>query len=268
MSQGRSEIKALLEAHGIRPRRSLGQNFLADPNLVDRIVRTSTIGPDDRVVEVGAGTGTLTSGLAATGATVVAYEVDLRLLPVLRDVLAGTEVELRSEDVMVTDLATALAPGRWTMVANLPYNVGTPLVLDVLRRVPAIERLVVMVQREVADRLVAGPGSRAYGVPSIVASLHADTRLEFTVPPSVFYPAPDVESAVVSMARIDAAPRSESAIELAGAVFRQRRKMMRRSLSTVVDDAAKVLAAAGIDETSRPEDLPPEAFVRLAEVIG
>ena len=268
MPQGRAEIKALLEAHGIRPRRSLGQNFLADPNLVDRIVRTGNIGEDDQVVEVGAGTGTLTRGLAATGATVVAYEIDKRLLPVLHEVLAGTDVDLRADDVMATDLTTALGPGQWTMVANLPYNVGTPLVLDVLRRVPAIERLVVMVQREVADRLIAGPGSRAYGVPSIVASLHALTRLEFTVPPSVFYPAPEVESAVVSMERVKASPLSESAIELAGVVFRQRRKMMRRSLSTVVDDAAGVLAAAGIEETSRPEDLEPEAFLRLAGVIG
>ncbi|MCP3993868.1 MAG: 16S rRNA (adenine(1518)-N(6)/adenine(1519)-N(6))-dimethyltransferase RsmA [bacterium] len=267
MSQGRAEIRALLEAHGIRPRRSLGQNFLADPNLVDRIVRTGDIGPSDQVVEIGAGTGTLTRGLAATGAKVIAYEIDARLLPILDEVLAGTDVDLRAADVMEIDLAAALGPGPWTMVANLPYNVGTPLVLDVLRRVPAIERLVVMVQREVADRFVAGPGSRAYGVPSIVASLHAQTRFAFAVPPSVFYPAPEVESAVVSMERIESSPLSERAIELAGAVFRQRRKMMRRSLSTVAEDAPALLAAAGIEETSRPEDLEPAAFLRLAEVM-
>ncbi len=267
MSQGRNEIKALLEAHGLRPQRNLGQNFLADPNLVDRIVRTAAVGPGDQVVEVGAGTGTLTRGLAATGATIVAYEIDQRLLPVLAEVLQDTDVELRGQDITKVDLAAVLTPGSWTMVANLPYNVGTPLVLDVLRLVPAITRLVVMVQREVAERFVATPGSKAYGVPSIVTALHTKTGLAFTVPPAVFYPAPDVDSAVVEMVRIEAPPQAEVAIEIAGAVFRQRRKMLRRSLASVVENPAAVLAAAGIDETARPEDLPPQAFVRLAEVL-
>ncbi|MDJ0953105.1 MAG: 16S rRNA (adenine(1518)-N(6)/adenine(1519)-N(6))-dimethyltransferase RsmA [Acidimicrobiia bacterium] len=267
MPQGRNEIRALLEAHGVRPRRSLGQNFLADPNLVDRIVRTAGPGPGDRIVEVGAGTGTLTRGLAATGADVLAFEVDRRLLPVLEETLSGTDVDLRGDDVTKVDLGAVLGEGPWTMVANLPYNVGTPLVLEVLRDVPAVVRLVVMVQREVADRFVAGPGSRTYGVPSVVVALHADTELAFTVPPSVFYPVPEVESAVVTMSRIDPPEHVDSAIQLAGVAFRQRRKMLRRSLSSVVADAGAVLAAAGIDATARPEDLPPNAFVRLAEAM-
>jgi 16S rRNA (adenine1518-N6/adenine1519-N6)-dimethyltransferase len=268
MAQGRNEIKALLSAHGIRPRRSLGQNFLADPNLVRRIVRTAAIGAGDRVVEIGAGTGTLTRGLAAVGARVIAYEVDERLLPVLAEVLADTDVEIRGEDATKVDLATVLTPAPWTMVANLPYNVGTPLVLDVLRKVPAITRLIVMVQREVAERFVAPAGSKAYGVPSIVAALYTRTALAFTVPASVFYPAPDVESAVVEMTRIEAPALADSAIEIARVVFRQRRKMLRRSLVEMVDDPGAVLAAAGIDETARPEDLPPDAFVRLAGAIA
>ncbi len=268
MPQGRAEIKALLDAHGIRPRRALGQNFLADPNLVDRIVRTAGVGTGDKVLEVGAGTGTLTRGLAATGAEVLAFEIDQRLLPVLEATLAGTHVELRGDDVTKIDLANVLGDGRWTMVANLPYNVGTPLVLDVLRRVPAIRRLVVMVQREVADRFVAPPGSKAYGVPSIVVALHTNTEMAFTVPPSVFYPAPEVDSAVIVMSRIEPPPHAEGAIELAGAVFRQRRKMLRRSLASVVAEPGPVLAAAGIDDTARPEDLVPEAFVRLAEELA
>jgi 16S rRNA (adenine1518-N6/adenine1519-N6)-dimethyltransferase len=267
MVQGRTEIKDLLAAHGLKPQRRLGQNFLADPNLVDRIVRTSAIGPGDRVVEVGAGTGTLTRALAATGARVVAYEIDRGLLPVLESVLAGTDVEVRAEDVTRTDFATALDPGRWTMVANLPYNVGTPLVLDVLRHVPSIDRLIVMVQREVADRLVAGPGSRLYGVPSVVAALHAETRLAFTVPPEVFYPMPDVESAVVEITRVSPAPLTEEAIELAGVVFRQRRKMLRRSLADVCDDPVGVLTRVGIAATARPEDLAPSDFVDIAGAI-
>lgn len=267
MAQGRNEIKALLAAHGIRPRRSLGQNFLADPNLVYRMVRTASVRAGDRVVEIGAGTGTLTRGLAAAGAHVVAYEVDDRLLPILTDVLEGSDVEVRGEDATKVDLASVLVPPPWTMVANLPYNVGTPLVLDVLRTVPAVTRLVVMVQREVAERFVATPGSKAYGVPSIVAALHARTSLAYTVPPSVFYPAPEVESAVLEIARIQPPVLAEDAIELAGVAFRQRRKMLRRSLASVAPDPAAALTAAGIEETSRPEDLPAAAFVRLAEAL-
>jgi len=266
--QGRAEIKSLLGAHGLKPQRSLGQNFLADPNLVDRIVRIAGVGPGDRVVEVGAGTGTLTKALAATGARVVAYEVDRGLVRLLEDVLAGTEVDLRLDDATRVDLSAALGAGPWTMVANLPYNVGTPLVLDVLRHVPEITRLVVMVQQEVAERLVAGPGTRSYGVPSIVAALHADTEQVITVPPSVFYPMPEVDSAVIVLTRINPPAGVERAIDLAGVVFRQRRKMLRRSLATALDDPRAVLAAAGVDPTARPEDLPPAAFVRLAETIA
>lgn len=266
--QGRAEIRALLAAHGLKPQRQLGQNFLADPNFVDRIVRIAGVGPGDRVVEVGAGTGTLTRALADTGARVVAYEIDRGLVRLLEDVVVGTHVELRAEDVTKVDLADALGEGPWTMVANLPYNVGTPLVLDVLRAVPAITRLVVMVQKEVAERFAAGPGSRSYGVPSIVAALYADTELVATVPPSVFYPMPDIDSAVIVMTRIAPPAEAERAIAVAGRVFQQRRKMMRRSLSNVVDDPAGALAEAGIDPTVRPEDLSPEDFVKIARVIA
>lgn len=268
MAQGRGEIKALLERHGIRPKRRLGQNFLGDPNLVDRIVRTASVGPDDRVVEVGAGTGTLTRALAATGAAVLAFEVDPRLLPVLDEVLVGLEVEVRSEDVTKSDLGAILGAGPWTMVANLPYNVGTPLLLDVLRHVTVVTRMVVMVQREVADRLVATAGSKSYGLPSIVAQLNAAARVAFTVPPDVFFPVPEVESAVVEMERVTAPRLSEAAIELASVAFQQRRKMLRRSLVDVLHDPSATLAAAGISETARPEELRPADFLRLAEVVS
>ncbi len=266
MAQGRGEIKSLLESHGIRPKRSLGQNFLADPNLVDRIVRTAGVAAGDRVVEVGAGTGTLTRALATAGASVIAYEIDGRLLPVLHDVVAGLSVELRGEDVTRVDLGEALPGGPWTMVANLPYNVGTPLVLDVLRRVPKVTRLVVMVQREVAERFTAEPGSKIYGLPSVIVRLHAEASLAFTVPPEVFFPAPEVESAVVELDRIASSPLADRAIELAAVAFQQRRKMLRRSLANAVPDATAVLAEAGIDETARPEDLAADDFLRLAEV--
>lgn len=268
MAQGRGEIKALLEAHGIRPKRHLGQNFLGDPNLVERIVRTANVTMGDHVVEVGAGTGTLTRALAATGASVVAYEVDQQLVPVLDAVLGGLGVELRNEDITRVDLSAALRGGPWTMVANLPYNVGTPLVLDVLRHVPTVDRLIVMVQREVADRLVADSGSKAYGLPSVIARLNADSRIAFPVPRQVFFPVPEVESAVIEMTRIPAPPFAEAAIELAAVAFQQRRKMLRRSLADVLEDPVRTLSLAGLDPTARPEDLQPEEFLRLAQVVA
>jgi len=267
MAQGRGEIKSLLERHGIRPKRSLGQNFLGDPNLVSRIVRTADVGPGDLVVEIGAGTGTLTKALAATGATIVAYEIDARLLPVLDEVLAGSDVDVRAEDVTKADLGSVLDGGPWTMVANLPYNVGTPLVLEVLRHVPAVVRLVVMVQREVADRLVAVPGSKSYGLPSIVAGLNSVAQIAFTVPPDVFFPVPEIDSAVVKLERIVPPEHSEQAIEIAGVAFQQRRKMLRRSLADILPEPVAALAAAGVAETSRPEELEPADFVKLAEVV-
>jgi 16S rRNA (adenine1518-N6/adenine1519-N6)-dimethyltransferase len=252
----------------VHPRKRLGQNFLADPNTVDRIVRKAGVGSGDRVVEVGAGTGTLTAALAATGARVVAYEVDRSLEPVLAETLAGLDVDLRFADVSRLRLGDELEGHPWTMVANLPYNVGTGIVLDVLRGAPQVIRLLVMVQREVADRLLAGPGSRVYGLPSVVVALHGTGRVEFTVPPTVFIPRPAVVSSVLSIDRQPAAPSSERAITLAAAAFGMRRKMVRRSLAGALPDAEAALAAAGIDPTSRAEDLSPSDFLALAEAAA
>jgi len=263
-AQNRSEITALLERHGVSPVHRLGQHFLADANITRKIVSVAGVARGSMVVEVGAGTGTLTRALAAAGGHVVAYEIDRGLEPVLNEVTSGLDVELRIADVMDADLATDLEAGKWSLVANLPYNVGTPLVLDALRRVPDIERFVVMVQREVADRLVAAPGSRDYGLPSVVVGIHADARLDFTVPPQVFYPPPKVESAVVVMDRVPEPPGSERAIEFAAAAFNQRRKMLRRSLDKMLDNPTSTLESAGIDPTSRAEDLSPEDYLRLA----
>ena len=268
MPQGRGEIRARLEARGIRPTKKLGQNFLGDPNLVDRIVRAAAVGTGDRVLEVGAGTGALTRALADAGAQVVAYEIDRRLEAILREALAGTDVDLRIADITKVDLMAELGSERWVMVANLPYTVGTPVLLDALRFIPAIERFTVMVQREVADRLTASPGSRSYGMPSIVVALNSDARLLFTVPPDVFFPIPDVESAVVELVRKPAPAESERAIELATVAFQQRRKMLRRSLGGALADPAAALAAAAIPATARPEDIDAAAFVRLAQVTS
>ncbi len=266
--QGRREIVELLERHERRPRKSLGQHFLADPNIVDRIVRLADCGPTSRVVEIGAGTGTLTRALGAASDRVIAYEVDTSLRPLLHETLAGFDnVELRFADAMAVDFDSELASAPWTLVANLPYNVGTPLILDLLRSVPAIERFVVMVQREVADRLAADPGSRRYGLPSVTARLYATVRFGFAVPAQVFVPPPDVESAVVVLERVAAPSAASQAETLARAAFGQRRKMLRRSLATVLTDPESALLEAGIEPTARAEELSVDDYVRIADVV-
>jgi len=262
--QGRAEIKALLAEFELRPQRRLGQHFLADPNVVERIVLEAAIEPGDRVVEVGPGTGTLTRALAAAGAAVVAFEVDRALRPLLEQVTAGGDVTLRFEDALAADWAGEFDIGSWKMVANLPYNVGTPLLMDAVRSAFGIHRFVVMVQREVAARLVAEPGSRRYGLPSVVAQLHTNPRIAFRVSPAVFIPPPEVESAVVVMERIRSHPLAEAAARIASTAFQQRRKMLRGSLAGIVDRPG--FEAAEISPSARPEELSAADFLRLAEI--
>jgi 16S rRNA (adenine1518-N6/adenine1519-N6)-dimethyltransferase len=263
-AQSRAAIRALLDRHGVRPDRNYGQNFLADPNIVRKIVATADVG-EGRVIEVGAGTGSLTSVLAAGADRVVAYEVDADLLPILAETVSGRpNVEIRNADASTVSLGKELDGEPWILVANLPYNVGTGILLDTLRHSPTITRFVVMVQTEVADRLLASPGSRTYGLPSVVVGLHARGRRAFSVPPQVFEPAPTVGSAVVVLDREPADPRSERAIQIAAAAFGQRRKMLRRSLAGVVADPTSVLEAAGIDPTARAEHIAPGDYLAIA----
>lgn len=261
-----AKILALLERHGVRPRKMFGQHFLADRNLIDKVVALADVAPGDRVVEIGAGTGALTIALIERGARVVAYEVDEALRPVLEETLADLPVDLRFADVMEVDLDAELEDSPWNMVANLPYNVGTPLLLDVLLHVPCIESMTVMVQSEVADRLIARPGTGVYGLPSVIVGLAGRPVDSFKVPPQVFVPPPQVSSTVV---RIDRKPMPEgttAAVELARRAFGQRRKMLRRSLSEVVPAGA--YSRAGISPTARPEALSPLDFLRLAEATA
>lgn len=265
-AQSRSEIDALLSRFGLAPRHSLGQHFLADPNVVERIVRVSGVGAGDRVVEVGVGTGTLTRLLAETGASVVAYEIDRGLEPLLAEVLTGLDVEVRFGNALDVDFDADLAGTGWQLVANLPYNVGTPLVLDLLRSNTNISRLTVMLQREVVRRLVAKPNTSDYGLPSVIAALHARPVTSFTVPPQVFIPPPAVDSEVIVLERVTASADAPRAIELAQAAFGQRRKMLRKSLSTLLPNASAALELAGIDETRRAETLSADEYLRLAAV--
>ncbi|NNC91555.1 MAG: 16S rRNA (adenine(1518)-N(6)/adenine(1519)-N(6))-dimethyltransferase RsmA [Acidimicrobiia bacterium] len=263
-AQGRAEIVGLLRRHGVTPAKRLGQNFLVDPNIIRKIVDLAGVGPGDRVLEVGAGTGTLTRELAASGCDVLAYEVDERMRPILDEVLRGTDnVEVRFADAASAEITG----GSWTVVANLPYYLSTTLLLDWLQAGPQPERFVVMVQREVAERLAAGPGSRVYGIPSVIARLYATPRLAFRVPATVFYPQPEVESAVVELIRHEPPPHAATAARLAATAFGQRRKMLRRSLAGTLPEPETLLAAAGIDPRTRPEDLEVGQFLALAGVV-
>ncbi|OFW67566.1 MAG: ribosomal RNA small subunit methyltransferase A [Actinobacteria bacterium RBG_16_68_21] len=260
---GKRETRELLTRHGFRPTKHLGQHFLVEPNVVARIVEIAVLGREAQVIEIGAGAGTLTRALAATGARVIAYEIDDSLRPVLAETV-GDAADIRYDDAARVDWGVALPPGEWVVVANLPYNVGTPLVLDLLRWVPRITRLVVMLQREAIDRLAASPGSKIYGLPSVVVGLHGVVRIALRVPPHLFLPPPKVESAVAVIERRPADLAAEAAIALAAAGFAQRRKMIRSSLRSLLDDPEGTIAAAGLDATARAEDLAPGDWLRLA----
>jgi 16S rRNA (adenine1518-N6/adenine1519-N6)-dimethyltransferase len=265
------EAAELLARHGLAPRRSLGQNFVVDPNTVRRIARLAGVGPGDRVVEIGAGLGALTEALADTGAAVTAVEVDHGLMAVLAERLSGRGVRLVEGDARRLDWPAVLgAEGGWVLVANLPYNVATPLVADLLDGVPAVERMLVMVQREVGERLAAAPGDDGYGAVSVKVAYWATARVVGRVPPTVFLPRPKVESALVAITR-----RPEPAVgpevdrdglfALVRAGFGQRRKMLRRSLAALVEP--EDFDAAGIRPDARAEELDVTDWGRLAAVV-
>jgi 16S rRNA (adenine1518-N6/adenine1519-N6)-dimethyltransferase len=273
VTHSRSEIKRLLDAHGLRPARALGQNFVADPNTVRRIVRLAGVAPGTPVLEIGAGLGSLTLGLAEAGGRVVAVEADLRLLPALREVLSGTDVEVVGADALVLDFDTLLGQGGqsegWRVVANLPYNLATPMVIRLLEEATSVRSLLVMVQREVGERLAAGPGDAAYGAVSVKVAYWATAAVVGRVPPTVFVPRPKVESALVRIERrsvpaIDPARVAyERLFQVVRAGFAQRRKMLRRSLAGLVDE--RDFAGAGVDPRARAEDLSIEQWGALAE---
>ncbi|MEY5039584.1 MAG: ribosomal small subunit methyltransferase, partial [Actinomycetota bacterium] len=205
MTHSRSDIASLLEANGLSPRRAFGQNFVVDPNIVRKIARLSGVGPGDHVVEIGAGLGSLTLALAETGAHVLAVEIDNGVVEVLREVVANCDnVEVLHADAGELDWnSLAKQSQSWHVVANLPYNVATPLVADILDGVPAVRHLLVMVQREVADRFVAQPRTSAYGAVSVKVAYWSNARIVADVPATVFLPKPNVSSALVEFTRRD-----------------------------------------------------------------
>ncbi len=274
LNLGAAEIRAVLDRHELAPSRSLGQNFVVDPNTIDRIVRIANVGPDDQVIEIGPGIGSLTVGLAATASCVVALELDRHLLPALAEVLEGRglrdRVDIVNADATEIDWGTfgVAHPGSWKLVANLPYNVAAPVVLRILDEAAFVSEVLVMVQREVGERLAAGPGSATYGIPSVKAQYWADVSVVGTVPRAVFHPVPKVESVLVRMIRRPAVADVDRDVlwSLVRAAFGQRRKMLRRSLAAEVTDAQ--FEQAGVSPTARPQDLDVETWVELARAVA
>jgi len=268
-------VNALLAEHGIHPKKSLGQNFLVDANIARRIVGLAGVEEGSRVLEIGPGLGSLTLALCAEGARVVAVELDARLAGVLVSVLdqAGVadQVHVEIADANQADLEGFLADetGPVTCVSNLPYNVAVPVVMRLLEDVPAVTCIVVMVQREVGERIAAKVGDEQYGAVSVKVAYFAEAALVGKVPPSVFVPRPKVDSALVRLVRREAPPvdvPSEAALfGLVRAGFAQRRKMLRRSLAGVLGDrATAVLDAAGVAPTARAEELDLDAWAAVA----
>lgn len=264
MTLSLADVRRLLNDADIDPKKSLGQNFVIDPNTVRRIARLSRVGPESRVVEIGAGLGSLTLALIETGARVTAIETDKALIPILTD-LVGDHAEIIEADVRNLKWDETLPNPGWNLVANLPYNIATSIVLTVLDEVPSIDRMLVMVQREAGERLAASVGNAAYGAVSVRVALRANASVVGQVPPSVFYPRPRVTSALVAIERVDHGiePKVETElIELLRIAFNQRRKMLRKSLRSRVDE--EVMERANVAPTSRPEELNLFNWVALA----
>ena len=272
---GPAEVREIATRLGFRPTKMLGQNFVIDPNTVRRVVRTAGITADDVVVEVGPGIGSLTLGLLPVAQAVIAVEIDPLLAGELPATVArhassyAKRLTVVTADAMRIDALPSPAPS--ALVANLPYNVSVPVLLHLLELLPSLRHGLVMVQAEVAERLAAPPGSKIYGVPSVKAAWYADVRRAGSVGRNVFWPAPNVDSGLVSLERREPpttrATRAQ-VFALVDAAFAQRRKTLRAALrgwAGSPDGAERALRAAGIDPRTRGEALGVVEFARLAE---
>lgn len=269
---GPAQVRALADELGVRPTKRLGQNFVHDPNTVRRIVAAAGLRTDDVVVEVGPGLGSLTLGLLPAVAAVHAVEIDpvlaARLPATAAEHAAGGRLTVTTADALRVRGADLPEPAPTALVANLPYNVGVPVVLHLLAELPTIRRGLVMVQAEVAERLAAPPGSRAYGVPSAKLAWYAAARRAGPVPRAVFWPVPNVDSGLLAFDRREPPPGDRAAtFAVIDAAFAQRRKALRGALAGWAGSAAAaeaVLRAAGVDPGARAETLDVAAFARIA----
>jgi 16S rRNA (adenine1518-N6/adenine1519-N6)-dimethyltransferase len=269
-----SDVRRLVASLDLRPTKILGQNFVVDPNTVQRIVRTAELAADDVVIEVGPGLGSLTLALLPVVSRVVAVEIDPVLAAALRPTVAVRSPDLVDRLEVITADAMAvsgdLIPAPTALVANLPYNVSVPVLLHLLEVLPSLRTGLVMVQAEVADRLVAGPGSRTYGSPSVKAAWWAELRRAGAVPRSVFWPVPNVDSGLVAFTRRQPPETTASRREVFAvidAAFAQRRKTLRAALAGWAGSAAAAetaLVTAGIDPKLRGEQLDVLSFARIA----
>ncbi|TDC87316.1 16S rRNA (adenine(1518)-N(6)/adenine(1519)-N(6))-dimethyltransferase RsmA [Actinomadura sp. 7K507] len=272
---GPADVRALAERLGIRPTKALGQNFVIDANTVRRIVRTAGLGPDDVVIEVGPGLGSLTLALLADARRVVAVEVDGALAAELPATVAARAPDraARLEVVHADAMKITHVPGPdpTALVANLPYNVAVPVVLHLLATLPSLRSALVMVQAEVADRMVADPGGKIYGVPSVKLAWYGNARRAGAVGRAVFWPAPNVDSGLVAFARGEPPPTTatrEQVFAVVDAAFAQRRKTLRAALAGWAGSPAaaeEALRAADVDPRARGEALDVAAFARIAE---
>jgi len=263
-------LRESLAAHGLLARKSFGQHFLLDLNITRKIARLAAVGPGDLVIEIGPGPGGLTRALLETGARIVAIEKDERFRPMLDELAATAEgrLDLVFADALQADEATLAGGGPAHLVSNLPYNVGTPLVLKWLTGAWRPASLTLMFQKEVADRIVAAPGQDAYGRLSVVVQATAQAQRVMDVPARAFTPPPKVDSAIVRLTpRADAPPAARlRALERAtAAAFGQRRKMLRSSLKALGGEA--LIAAAGLDPQARAENIDVGGYLRLAEAL-
>jgi 16S rRNA (adenine1518-N6/adenine1519-N6)-dimethyltransferase len=271
-----SQLRKLFDRYGFRPRRSLGQTFLTDLNIVRKILQIAEVGPDDAVLEIGPGAGTVTRALAAAAQRVVAIEVDPTLVAILHETV-GEGAEVIHQDVLAVDWPALLprpGTGRWKVVANLPYAITGPAILKLLDAKEWIERLVIMVQVEVAERLVAAPGSRAHGLLSVLVQAACEAKLAWRVPRTCFRPVPGVDSGLVlltvrrpALVAADLEPVFRRVVKGA---FSARRKVLANSFAQASDlrlgkeEAAALLTACDIAPGCRAEELSVEQFLCLA----
>lgn len=269
-------LREVIRRHGLTPKKSLGQNFLFDLNLTARIARAAEPLENITVVEIGPGPGGLTRALLALGARrVVAIERDQRAIAALEEIGARYpgQLEIVAGDALRIDPRDQLGPERARVVANLPYNIATALLIGWLTAEPWppwYDSLLLMFQREVAERIVATPGSKSYGRLSVLAGWRTEAKLLFDVAPSAFVPPPKVTSSVVRLTpRPVPLPCQSIALQrVTEAAFGQRRKMLRQSLKTLGVDAGALLSEAGIEPTARAEEIPVEGFVALANIFS
>lgn len=262
-------LRDVIARHGLGARKSLGQHFLLDLNLTARICSLAGDARNGTVFEIGPGPGGLTRAILSRGAvSVVAIEKDQRCIEALQDLVtaAAGRLTLLEQDALTFDLSSYGEPPRH-IIANLPYNVATPLLISWLRQADAISSMTLMFQKEVADRIVAAPGSRTYGRLSVLTNWRCKTHFAFTVPARAFTPPPKVDSAIVTLTPYDTPPypaKMKTLERITAAAFGQRRKMLRRALKTLGTETEDLLCAAGISPTARAEEISVEGFAALA----